>query len=141
LHARNGQPIRAILFDKDGTLVEFERTWGPAVQVVLRHLAGGDAPLYRKLSAESGLVDGAHFRRWFDLIGLQRHIKVLGLFCRLNYRDAKASYLADLPLVLDYVLGVARLYPDLTAFAALIERAVGDRDITRARAADSAAAA
>ena len=98
---------------------------------------------YRQRLVAAGLVavDGAHFRRWFDLIGLQRHIKVLGLFCRLNYRDAKASYLADLPLVLDYVLGVARLYPDLTAFAALIERAVGDRDITRARAADSAAAA
>jgi len=98
---------------------------------------------YRQRLVAAGLVavDGAHFRRWFDLIGLQRHIKVLGLFCRLNYRDAKASYLADLPLVLDYVLSVARLYPDLTAFAALIERAVGDRDITRARAADSAAAA
>ena len=62
MHATNGRPIRAILFDKDGTLVEFDRTWGPAVQVVLRHLAGGDAALYRKLSAESGLVDGAHFR-------------------------------------------------------------------------------
>jgi aminoglycoside/choline kinase family phosphotransferase len=97
---------------------------------------------YRQRLVAAGLVDvdGARFRRWFDLIGLQRHIKVLGLFCRLNYRDGKAGYLADLPLVLDYVLSVARLYPDLTAFAALIERAVGDRDITRARA-DSAAAA
>ena len=47
---------------KTRTLVDFDRTWGPAVQVVLRHLAGGDAGLYRKLSAESGLVDGARFR-------------------------------------------------------------------------------
>src|SRR6516225_2133784 len=62
MHARNGLPIRAVLFDKDGTLVDFDRTWGPAVQAVLRHLAGGNAALYRKLSAESGLVDGAHFR-------------------------------------------------------------------------------
>lgn len=98
---------------------------------------------YRQRLAAEGLVDadGAHFRRWFDLIGLQRHIKVLGLFCRLNYRDGKAGYLADLPRVLDYVLGVARLYPDLLAFATLIERAVADRDITRARTADSAATA
>ena len=98
---------------------------------------------YRQRLAAEGLVDadGAHFRRWFDLIGLQRHIKVLGIFCRLNYRDGKAGYLADLPRVLDYVLGVARLYPDLLAFATLVERAVGDRDLTRARSADSAATA
>jgi phosphoglycolate phosphatase len=61
MHARNVLAIRAILFDKDGTIVDFDRTWGPAVQAVLRHLAGGNAALYRKLSAESGLVDGAHF--------------------------------------------------------------------------------
>lgn len=74
-------------------------------------------------------VDAATFRRWFDLIGLQRHIKVLGIFCRLCYRDGKPGYLADLPRVLDYVLGVARRYPELTDFAALLEHAVAARDI------------
>jgi phosphoglycolate phosphatase len=64
----SGPPIRAILFDKDGTLVDFDRTWAPAVQVVLRHLAGGDAELYRKLCAESGIVDGSHFRPGSPLI-------------------------------------------------------------------------
>ncbi len=43
-------------------------------------------------------VDAARFRRWFDLIGLQRHLKVLGNFARLWYRDGKPHYLADLPL-------------------------------------------
>jgi phosphoglycolate phosphatase len=52
-------PIRAILFDKDGTLVDFERTWGPAVEVVLHQLAHGDERLYRNLAAASGFVDGA----------------------------------------------------------------------------------
>jgi len=91
---------------------------------------------YRQHLVKAGTVDvdGAHFRRWFDLTGLQRHIKVLGLFCRLNYRDGKAGYLHDLPLVLDYVLSVARLYPELTSFANLIERAVGARDIAQPRA-------
>jgi aminoglycoside/choline kinase family phosphotransferase len=79
-------------------------------------------------------VDTVQFRRWFDLIGLQRHIKVLGLFCRLWYRDGKAQYLADLPLVWRYVTRVARRYPELTAFATLLERALGDRDLTQARA-------
>ena len=98
---------------------------------------------YRQRLVDAGAVDvdGAHFRRWFDLIGLQRHIKVLGLFCRLNYRDSKAGYLADLPLVLDYVLTVARLYPELSAFTALIERAVGTRDVTLARTETGAAVA
>jgi phosphoglycolate phosphatase len=54
-------PIRAILFDKDGTLVDFDRTWGPAVHAVLQHFAGGNEALYRKLCAASGLVDGARF--------------------------------------------------------------------------------
>ncbi len=91
---------------------------------------------YHQRLVDAGLVtvDGAHFRRWFDLTGLQRHIKVLGLFCRLWYRDGKAGYLADLPLVLDYVLTVARLYPQLVDFSTLLQRAIGSRDITQPRA-------
>ena len=93
---------------------------------------------YRQRARAAGIVtaDGAHFRRWFDLIGLQRHIKVLGIFCRLWYRDAKAGYLADLPRVLDYVLGVGRLYPALGGFCDLLQRAVGERDVTQARVAE-----
>lgn len=79
-------------------------------------------------------VDATRFKRWFDLCGLQRHVKVLGIFCRLWYRDGKAAYLADLPLVWRYAIGVARRYPELAAFAALLERALGERDITRPRA-------
>lgn len=56
-------PIRAILFDKDGTLVDFDRTWGPAVEAVLRQLAGENATLYRELLNDSGVKrNGAHFR-------------------------------------------------------------------------------
>lgn len=78
-------------------------------------------------------VDAARFRRWFDLIGLQRHVKVLGIFCRLWYRDGKAQYLGDLPLVWRYAIGVARRHPELAAFATLLERALDGRDITRPR--------
>ena len=48
-------------------------------------------------------VEPQQFLRWFDLMGLQRHIKVLGTFARLYLRDQKPSYLADLPLVIRYV--------------------------------------
>ncbi|UGB37144.1 aminoglycoside phosphotransferase family protein [Frateuria soli] len=94
---------------------------------------------YRQRAQQAGLLDASvdreRFQRWFDLIGLQRHIKVLGIFCRLWYRDGKRGYLADLPRVLGYVLGVARRYPELADLAALIERCVGERDITAPAAA------
>ncbi len=54
--------------------------------------------------------------KWFDLTGLQRHLKVLGIFCRLNYRDGKNHYLLDLPLVEKYIIEVLDLYPTLSAF-------------------------
>jgi len=56
------------------------------------------------------------FMRWFDLIGVQRHIKVLGIFCRLWHRDGKIGYLADLPLTFEYVRDACRRYPELVEF-------------------------
>jgi aminoglycoside/choline kinase family phosphotransferase len=76
-------------------------------------------------------LDDARLRRWFDLTGLQRHLKVLGIFCRLWYRDGKPQYLRDLPLVWRYTLDVARAYRELTPLADLLERALGERDITQ----------
>ncbi len=80
-------------------------------------------------------VDRERFRRWFDLIGLQRHIKVLGIFCRLHYRDGKHGYLADLPRVYDYVIEVAGRYPALAEFVVLLRRCVGPRDLRQPAAA------
>ena len=48
-------------------------------------------------------ISDSQFLRWFDWMGLQRHIKVLGTFARLSLRDGKAGYLEDLPLVIHYV--------------------------------------
>ena len=55
------------------------------------------------------------FRRWFDLMGLQRHIKVLGIFARLHLRDGKDRYLNDLPLVMRYTLEILQTYPKFSA--------------------------
>jgi len=57
--------------------------------------------------------DEREFIRWFDMIGLQRHIKILGIFARLWWRDGKAGYLNDLPLTLDYVIDACSRYPEL----------------------------
>lgn len=66
--------------------------------------------------------DFGEFYRDFEWMGLQRHLKVLGIFARLNYRDGKARYLADLPLVLAYVERAARRYRAFGPLLALIER-------------------
>jgi|TARA_E500000178_G_scaffold293893_1_gene298894 aminoglycoside/choline kinase family phosphotransferase len=58
----------------------------------------------------------ADFLRSFDWMGLQRHIKVLGIFSRLALRDKKTGYLNDIPRVINYVLDVAVKYPALKAF-------------------------
>jgi len=74
-------------------------------------------------------VDQMRFLRWFDLTGLQRHLRVLGQFYRLWYRDGKPAYLADVPRVYDYVIDVANRYPELAELAALLQRRVGHRDL------------
>jgi len=71
---------------------------------------------YFKLAQQHGLLadcDLATFIRWFDLMGLQRHLKVLGIFCRLNYRDQKPNYMNDLPQTLAYVMQVCDRYDNL----------------------------
>ena len=76
---------------------------------------------YRDLLCSRGLLvelDEAQFLRWFDWMGLQRHIKVLGTFARLYLRDGKPGYLTDLPLVLDYVVEILDKYAaEVPAFA------------------------
>jgi aminoglycoside/choline kinase family phosphotransferase len=65
--------------------------------------------------------DEATYMRWFDLIGLQRHLKVLGIFARLWYRDGKDGYLGDLPRTLEYVRDTARRYRELREFSLWVE--------------------
>lgn len=72
----------------------------------------------------------ADFLRAFDLMGLQRHLKVLGIFARLKLRDGKAAYLGDLPRVLAYVRETLTAWPDepaLAAFAAWFEAELAPR--------------
>ncbi len=57
------------------------------------------------------------FVQSFELMGLQRHLKVLGIFARLAYRDGKMRYLADLPVVANYAWRTAKNYPQLSGMA------------------------
>lgn len=67
-------------------------------------------------------VSDAEFLKWFDFMGLQRHIKVLGVFSRLAIRDAKDGYLKDIPLVLEYTIETASRYKETQALAAFLQR-------------------
>jgi N-acetylmuramate 1-kinase len=80
--------------------------------------------LLRSRGAAGALLSGrddTEFLRWFDLIGVQRHIKVLGIFARLWYRDGKPGYLHDLPLTLEYVRDTCARYSELAEMARFLE--------------------
>lgn len=78
--------------------------------------------LVRNTTESSSVLNGADltkdqlekFPKWFDLMGLQRHLKVLGIFARLALRDDKQCYLNDLPLVLRYVIENLAKYPEFS---------------------------
>jgi len=62
------------------------------------------------------------FTRWFDLMGLQRHLKILGIFARLNYRDNKPNYMKDLPLTLHYVQKISAKYPEFSELSHFLKQ-------------------
>ena len=60
------------------------------------------------------------FLRWFDMMGVQRHLKASGIFARLNQRDGKPGYLKDIPLTLSYIIEVTPGYEELQELQRLI---------------------
>ncbi len=78
---------------------------------------------YRERARRAGLdagPDSRTFARWFDWMGVQRHLKAIGIFARLWHRDGKRGYLKDIPRTLDYVTAVAARYPELSALHRLL---------------------
>lgn len=65
------------------------------------------------------------FYRDVEFMGVQRHLKVLGIFARINYRDGKPKYLADTPRFIDYVRKTSQRYSELSPLMHLIERLEG----------------
>ena len=78
---------------------------------------------YLAISQANGLLSGIklqQFQRWFDLMGVQRHLKAIGIFARLNYRDGKPGYLPDIPRTLGYVFEVSGRYAELSPLRRLL---------------------
>ena len=82
---------------------------------------------FRGCSEVLSVHDAATVRRWFDWIGAQRHIKVLGIFARLWLRDGKPDYLQDVPRVFAYLLWVCDHYPALAGQADWLRNEVQPR--------------
>ncbi|GGP61690.1 aminoglycoside phosphotransferase family protein [Shewanella saliphila] len=69
-------------------------------------------------------VDFTTYQQWFDLMGLQRHIKAAGIFARLYHRDGKRGYLADIPLTLQYIVDIGVKYPQITEFSGWVKTVI-----------------
>ncbi len=83
---------------------------------------------YHDLALQTGILrerDEEQFLRWFDLMGVQRHLKASGVFARLNHRDQKPGYLGDIPRTLGYVRDVASRYGELASLGQLLDDVEG----------------
>ena len=78
---------------------------------------------YHQRALQAGIaVPGlAQFQRDADWLGIQRHLKILGIFCRLHYRDGKSKYIADVPRFIRYLEEVLPRYPQLAGLSELLE--------------------
>ena len=109
-----------VTYDLVSLLMDCYIAW-PETQV--REWAMG----YYQLAVQSGILrqqDESHFLRWFDLMGVQRHLKASGIFARLKHRDAKPGYLGDIPRTLGYIVEVAERYPEISGLGELIRQRV-----------------
>jgi aminoglycoside/choline kinase family phosphotransferase len=71
-----------------------------------------------------GNMNADQFRRAFELMGVQRHVKAAGIFARLNHRDGKPGYMPDVPRTLGYIVELRDDYPELRFLVSLIEERV-----------------
>ena len=110
--------IGPVTYDLVSLLRDAYIEWDEAIQIDW-------AARYWERARKAGLpvqADFGSFWRDFEWMGLQRHLKVLGIFARLYHRDGKDGYLKDLPLVWRYAHHVAMRYSVLTPLARLLEK-------------------
>ncbi len=69
-------------------------------------------------------INRDEFVRWFDLMGVQRHLKASGIFARLSHRDGKHNFLEDIPRTLSYILDLKETYEELQSVCIILEELV-----------------
>ena len=76
---------------------------------------------FEQISEDHPGIGEREFMRWFDLMGVQRHLKASGIFARLYHRDGKSAYLADIPRTLSYIADLNDKYPELQGLIEVIQ--------------------
>jgi len=114
--------IGPVTYDLVSLLRDCYVAWPPAQ---VRQWAADYHGRIKQHGVEAGSL--AQFLRWFDLMGIQRHLKAIGIFARLKLRDGKSGYLKDIPRTLSYVMSVGQGYPELAEFLDLLREQVLDR--------------
>lgn len=104
-----------VMYDAVSLLKDCYITWPRAQVLAWLEYFRANNPLLQQWTAAEAV-------RAFDLCGLQRHLKVLGIFARLWLRDGKSGYLKDLPLTLRYSLECAEIYPELQPLFGLLSQ-------------------
>ncbi|GAA6134096.1 phosphotransferase [Oceaniserpentilla sp. 4NH20-0058] len=69
-----------------------------------------------------GSISDDQLMLWFDWMGIQRHLKAVGIFARLNHRDGKTGYMNDIPRTLNYLIQVSAQYDSLSEFHHFLTR-------------------
>lgn len=111
-----GAVVGPVSYDLVSLLRDCYISW-PTLQVqswALRYLDLG------KHSEALQAVDAPDFLKWFDLMGIQRHLKACGIFVRLWHRDGKRRYWQDIPRTLEYLTAVSSHYPELEPLARIL---------------------
>jgi len=103
--------IGPITYDAVSLLRDSYQDWPPAK--VLQWLQNWHAEYY----AEYPWIE---FKKWFDNVGMQRHIKIAGIFARLCIRDNKPNFLSNIPHTLHYLIDEASQYPEYSEFASFV---------------------
>ena len=134
-HSRNLMALRADRTRNPGVLDFQDAVVGPVTYDLVSLLRDcyvawplarvhGWAFTYWERARAAGIEVGAdrqQFLRWFDLMGVQRHLKAVGIFARLWHRDGKPGYLGDVPRTLGYIRQVLPQYPELAPLARIVD--------------------
>ncbi|MCK4442690.1 MAG: phosphotransferase [Sulfurovaceae bacterium] len=106
--------IGAVTYDLASLLkdvyIEFDRE--KIIELVLE---------FKELKGGLKDISNEQFIRWFDFTALQRHIKILGIFARLNIRDNKPNYMNDIPMTLSYIRETISLYSELKPLGMILD--------------------
>lgn len=133
-HSRNLMVVEGST--QPGILDFQDAVWGPVTYDLLSLLRDCyiDWPMdqvenwvlqFQRQALEKGILsedNPQEFLRWFYWIGLQRHLKCIGIFARLNARDGKSLYLQYIPRVIRYAVDVCHRYPELVELKILLEK-------------------